>query len=530
MKKTSDIIYRISVNFMMYGCLLLGFLLFLCGFLFTCFAQDMDTQQVLTAFDHPLVSILGLVVSLIGVTLVYRFISPKAAERNGLLLKLLLLWYLVGGVILVLFSRTVPAADAMSVYTCAEQLALGNTGVIHPTDSYLSYYPQQVGLMGYYEILIRLWKLLPTDFPAYHILKVINIFWAQILLYFQYKSIQLLFRNNRADTIYLLISFINLPLLLYTSFVYGEIPSFALFSIGVWAFIKLLTESKGKRHSILPIAICVLSFAASVALRKNTLIPMIGVIIVSLLTALRRRSAKLALLGILFLLVSTFTLPCIQSYYEHRANARLSSGVPAISYFAMGMQEASRGAGWYNGFNFYTYQDTGMDTEATAIISKEQISRRIEEFTENPGYAASFYGRKFLSQWCDGSYASRQATLATLGGRSQFFWDIYQGRYSQLFIGLCNILQNIIYLGFLLWAIHIFRDRKARQTELYLYLFAIIVMGGLLFHMIWEANSRYILPYGLLLIPYASQGIALLSEHLSFKVHALFKKSSEKKN
>lgn len=514
MKKIIEPLYRISVNFMIYGCLLLGLLLFLCGFLCTCYARDMDSQQVLTAPDNPFLGILGLGISLAVAALLYHWISSQPARRNGILLKVLLLWYFIGGILLVLFSRTVPAADAMSVYSCAEQLALGNTGVIHPTDSYLSYYPQQVGLMGYYEIIIRLWKLLPTDFPAYHILKVINIFWAQLLLYFQYKSIQLLFHNHRADTMYLLISFVNLPLLLYTSFVYGEIPSFALFSLGAWAFIRLLVGSDTGRRPLLMSAICILSFAASVALRKNTLIPMIAVILVALLTALHKRSAKLALLGILCILVSTLTLPCIQGYYEHRADASLSSGVPAISYFAMGMQEASRGAGWYNGFNFNTYQATGMDTEATAIISKENITLRMQEFGQDPSYALDFYGRKFLSQWCDGSYASRQATLATLGGRTQFFWEVYQGRYSGIFIALCNVLQNIIYLGFLLWACFSFHHRKAKPQELYPQLFAIAVMGGLLFHMIWEANSRYILPYGLLLIPYAAQGLALFSEHV----------------
>ena len=35
----------------------------------------------------------------------------------------------------------------------------------------------------------------------------------------------------------------------------------------------------------------------------------------------------------------------------------------------------------------------------------------------------------------------------------------------------------------------------------------IAVLGGFLFHTIWEANSRYIFVYSLLLMPYCAAGI-----------------------
>ena len=98
------------------------------------------------------------------------------------------------------------------------------------------------------------------------------------------------------------------------------------------------------------------------------------------------------------------------------------------------MQEASRGCGWYNGFNIDTYDAAGMDSALANEISRQAVLERLAYFREHPGYAVDFYARKHLSQWADGTYASRQATLAAYGGRSGFFQEVYDGSLSSAYI------------------------------------------------------------------------------------------------
>ena len=43
--------------------------------------------------------------------------------------------------------------------------------------------------------------------------------------------------------------------------------------------------------------------------------------------------------------------------------------------------------------------------------------------------------------------------------------------------------------------------------RLYIYVGLIAVLGGFLFHTFWEANSRYIFSYSLLLMPYCGAGV-----------------------
>lgn len=510
MKKFSFGLYHFSLHFIKIITFLLALLFFFSGFFLTCYAEE--SQIVLTKFDNILWNICGMGLFTAMMYLLCKWVQKSPAKRKRYLLFAVLLWYLFGGVILILFSKTVPSGDPMVVYSCAESLALGNTGVIHPTDSYLSYYPQQMGLVGYYELLIRFWNLLPIDQHAYHFIKCVNVFLAMITIYFQYKSVHLLFENDTVDTIYLSLTFLHLPLLLYTSYVYGEVPSFAFFSVGLWALLQVLRSKVINQKNLLYALCSVAAFTMAVALRKNTLVLMIAVVIVTFLEALHRLAPKLFLLAVTYTLGALLILPGITRYYEHRADNTLRTGVTAMSYFAMGMQEGGRAPGWYNGFNFNTYESTGLDTELTNEISRQAIFQRLQEFKKNPSYAGSFYWKKYLSQWADGTYASIQATLAVFGGRRPFFEELYYGKYTGIFNEYCNLLQNQIYLGLLIFAV-IFAKKKiaAIRQDLYLYLPMIGAIGGLLFHMLWEANARYIFPYGLLLLPYAAYGIMELT-------------------
>ncbi|MCM1090196.1 MAG: hypothetical protein NC092_04000 [Butyrivibrio sp.] len=541
-KTLSDGLYRLACGSIRILALLFTGLLFVSGFLFTCYADDMVSQRVLTAVDNPLLQILGAGLGISILLLLLRPLVNTNPKRSKRIVQLCVFgWIMLLGGILVLFGRTAPAADAWSVYSAAESMALGDTSVIHPTDSYLSYYPQQVGLMAFFELIIRLWKLLPTDLHAYHFIKCLYVVLTCVIVYYQSLCVQLLWEDERIDCVYLILAGGNLPLIMYSSFVYGEIPSFASLSIGLYYLLKILKSPDAptgvqdiqakKRNFVISAAVSLTALTLSVMLRKNSLVIIIAVVLVTLLegilTGQRGRRYGLFLFALLCVICSLSILPATQRFYERRAGSTLKSGVPAMAYFAMGMQESSRGNGWYNGFNFDTYQETGMDTAATVALSRKYIAERAEYFRGHLDAAAGFYWGKYLSQWADGTYASRQATLATFGGRLPAVESVYSGECSRLYIGYCNIYQNIIYLGSLLCVILTLPRREKRpaykepseenavkdnpspnlRQPLYMWLGVIGALGGFLFHMLWEANARYIFLYSLLLLPYAARGI-----------------------
>jgi hypothetical protein len=626
--------------------LLLSMLLFAGSFLTTCYADNMETQQVLLRPDNPLWNLLELA----GFGLLFcgcLYLYEKIGERFRRGLLLFTLGFVFGlGIVLILFGRTVPAADALSVYNAAAEWILGNTDIIHPTASYLSYYPQQIGLMAFLELLLRIWDLTGLSAPAWHFIKLVYVCLLCAAVWFQYLSLQYLWpeKYKKISCCYLVLVCCNLPMIMYSSFVYGEIPSFAALSVGCYLLLRLLggvspggsyrdnvspgdsspdssyrdNVSRNDAPSVtaydyVPRMLrqilftgfgSILFLTLSVLLRKNSLIPVIAVLLVLLFEALRPgRNGKMRL-GLLIMAVclavtSVGILPLVQKCYEKKAGNTLSSGVTAMSYLAMGMQEASRGCGWYNGFNIDTYDTAGMDTVLANEISRLAIDERLTYFREHPGYTADFYLHKHLSQWADGTYASRQATLATYGGRSAFFREVYEGSLSGGYIEWCNAWQNALYLGVLVFCIGSLKKRRkskvvghmADQTaghtagctadhmadqldadqlgadrhgadrhgtdrhgtdrlgadrhgadrhgadrhgtdrhgtdrlgadrhgadrhgadrhgadRLYVYVGLIAVLGGFLFHIFWEANSRYIFSYSLLLMPYCGAGV-----------------------
>ncbi len=556
--------------------LLLSMLLFAGSFLTTCYADNMETQQVLLRPDNPLWNLLelaGFGLLFCGCLYLYEKIGEKF--RRGLLV--FTLTFVFGlGILLILFGRTVPAADALSVYNAAAEWILGNTDIIHPTVSYLSYYPQQIGLMAFLELLLRIWNLTGLSVPAWHFIKLVYVCLLCGAIWFQYLSLQYLWpeKYKKISCCYLVLVCCNLPMIMYSSFVYGEIPSFAALSVGWYLLLRLLGSvspggsyrdnvSRNDAPSVtaydyVPRMLrqilftgfgSILFLTLSVMLRKNSLIPVIAVLLVLLFEALRPgRNGKMRL-GLLIMAVclavtSVGILPLVQKCYEKKAGNTLNSGVTAMSYLAMGMQEASRGCGWYNGFNIDTYDTAGMDTAIANEISRLAIDERLTYFREHPGYTADFYLHKHLSQWADGTYASRQATLATYGGRSAFFKEVYEGSLSGGYIEWCNAWQNVLYLGVLVFCIDSLKKRRkskvvghmADQTagytagctadhmadqhgadwhgadrlgadRLYVYVGLIAVLGGFLFHTFWEANSRYIFSYSLLLMPYCGAGV-----------------------
>ena len=606
-----NIIYRLGLNIVMLLTMLLSMLLFAGSFLTTCYADNMETQQVLLRPDNPLWNLLelaGFGLLFCGCLYLYEKIGEKF--RRGLLV--FTLTFVFGlGILLILFGRTVPAADALSVYNAAAEWILGNTDIIHPTVSYLSYYPQQIGLMAFWELLLRIWNLTGLSVPAWHFIKLVYVCLLCGAIWFQYLSLQYLWpeKYKKISCCYLVLVCCNLPMIMYSSFVYGEIPSFAALSVGCYLLLRLLGSvslggsspdssyrdnvSRNDAPSVtaydyVPRMLrqilftgfgSILFLTLSVMLRKNSLIPVIAVLLVLLFEALRPgRNGKMRL-GLLIMAVclavtSVGILPLVQKCYEKKAGNTLSSGVTAMSYLAMGMQEASRGCGWYNGFNIDTYNTAGMDTALANEISRLAIDERLAYFREHPGYTADFYLHKHLSQWADGTYASRQATLATYGGRSAFFKEVYEGSLSGGYIEWCNAWQNVLYLGVLVFCIGSLKNRRkskvvghmADQTavhtagctadhmadqhgadqlgadrhgadqhgadrhgadrhgadqhgadrhgadwhgadRLYVYVGLIAVLGGFLFHTFWEANSRYIFSYSLLLMPYCGAGV-----------------------
>ena len=57
-------------------------------------------------------------------------------------------------------------------------------------------------------------------------------------------------------------------------------------------------------------------------------------------------------------------------------------------------------------------------------------------------------------------------------------------------------------------------SRRKKREPLENEILLIVILGGILFHMLWEAKSRYVLPYFVMMLPLAAAGICEVTQKI----------------
>ena len=100
-------------------------------------------------------------------------------------------------------------------------------------------------------------------------------------------------------------------------------------------------------------------------------------------------------------------------------------------------------------------------------------------------------------------------TYATDNERSAFGESLYTGLPNRILQKMMDSYQLLIYS--LVLFLLIYTKRKKKKMDLEWYVLLIAVIGGVLFHELWEAKSRYVFSYFIMMIPMAAEGLGLLS-------------------
>ncbi len=455
----------------------------------------------------------------LGVILVFVFVMElmvKLTDRfpvngNRILFLIVFLCVMAGCAWWIVNADTLPDSDPRSVYDIAVRAADNDLLPIAPTGSYMSLWPYQSGLLLYEEAVLR---LIPgADHMTFQWL---NLFFVALALISGYFVVKSWFASPQVLTRWCFLTAFCLPYYFYVNFMYGEIPSIGMMFFCTW----MLTECL-RRKRIGPGVLAVFSAVGAVAVRKNSWIFVIACVLVLGVIALQKRSRKPVIL-LAALLVFSFLggvwFP--KAFYERRAHNTMGEGVPAISTIAMGLQDnGGSSAGGWNGYDADLFMEYGFQEEIPKQLSKASIRESLSKMVRDPVYGLDFFCRKMVSQWCDESYNSLYATKGLFEDRTELAWKFYYGEW---YPGLCRLMdwyQSLIYVGGFLFclraALHWVRRRRKKQENpagsswesLWKLVLFVTVIGGFLFSTFWEGGSRYVMPYLVMLLPYAAAGL-----------------------
>lgn len=459
--------------------------------------------------DNVFLSILVLALLLSASYLFYRNCGPIHPMRMELAL---LIWSFVLGTTYIATTklRAPSFSDSFFVTYGAQRLALGDYAVV--SEHYFYRFPFQLGYVLYSELFFRAANLILRHAPegyAVLALQELNLCWLLLEYHALIETARLLFKDERIHKLLMLMLFFCLPPLLTTPYLYGSVPAFSCGICALWFLLKYLKHGEMK-YALL----CALAITAAVTLKLNLLIFFVAIAGTWLVMLLKKPTLK-SLLCLLLTVACVLTIPSLpQRIYERRFGLRYGSGIPMICWMAMGLSEGYAAPGWYRSdYTVTAYETSGYDREATADNARLVIAERLRWFRENPDKTADFFSAKLRSQWNEPSYGSLwiNQVYPSYSEKGRLY-DFLCGSGARRTLAVMNQFQQFVFLCTLFGLIRLWKKKELPRC-----LLPMIVLGGLLYHLLFEAKSQYALPYFVLMLPTAAYGLFTLLRKVEYR-------------
>jgi len=195
---------------------------------------------------------------------------------------------------------------------------------------------------------------------------------------------------------------------------------------------------------------------------------------------------------------------------EEISNKELTDGIPMLAWVEMSLQDGGYSSGWYNGYVVRVFVENNYNTTLTRVQVNEDFRNTLHQHISNPNRFITYMNRKIISQWTNPTFQcfwinqNRKTNLDVPNWSEDIIKQ--KGMYNIL-VQYMDIMETIIFFGTLIYIVMNFKKIKFRDM-----FFAIVFIGGFIFHIIWEAKGQYTLTYFILIIPYAVKGYSTLIE------------------
>ncbi len=417
------------------------------------------------------------------------------------------LWVFVMGSLWVVQSMSSPTNDSYIVTQAGVAAAMGD---LTPLDSaYFIRFPFQLGYVFWTELWARAFGL---NEHSYLFMEFVNVLCLALGEMAMVRLTERLFGKREVTFATALTLALFIQPMIFCSFLYGTMPGFCFAAWSMLLFVRYLQTDKWRF-----IVGAGVTLAISVGLKLNNLILLVAMVIILLLHLLRgnslRRLGSVAILCVLVLALKNVGL----WQYELRTDKDFGDGIPMTSWMAMGLNDAVAAPGWYSyEYTVGNFNAAGGDYDAANKNSVAEIKERVKFFTSNPGEAKDFFSDKILSQWNEPTYQS----LWNNQVRGQYMdkfgfaaWACGEGEYKMKAVMDLGI--QFIFFGMLVATVLLFVSRCRKNTdrrpdECALWLIPLCILGGFIYHMLFEGKSQYVITYVTYMIPFAVWGCARL--------------------
>ncbi len=489
------------------------------------YTTGIDAKEHVTIEFNSFIYVIGIIGVGIAIFLLAKFINKhlfndtekkNRRELRIILFLIALIAYIAFMIVWNIWIHPAIVGDSIHVCNLAQTFynnnpylyLSGNTYLGLPLYEYMQAYPQQISLAFVFSIIFHIMR-----FDLIYLLRIFNVICIVLIVIALYKITKRLskdYKVNKVLMLILILTFISIPML--STFVYGDIPSLAFCLLAVYFMMKY-TETKVIGYPILATIFTMIAYM----MRMNSLIFIIATVIYLILTLFKnctKKKWKENLINVwvvvLYVVISILPTSLIQGYYSNKYDLDESKQYPTISYILMAMEEGPRGNGWYSE---EIAESAIKDPEMARKEYPQRIKDRLEYFVSNPGYTFKFYLDKITSMWTENTYS------AIMNNTLEDDTPINNLKEPLTFYQKALLIVTCVCC-----LIVLIQNRKNLSMEI-IFLLTIFI-GGFAFHILWEAKSRYIIPYIVVLIPIAS----ICINKIDLKSMKIFRKRIKENN
>ena len=491
------------------------------------FTADLDASEHITVNFNNIFYIIGLIITGLIIYFAsnalnkYLYKDEKRKKLRKILFISAISIYIIADILWTIFVRAPIVGDQVHVNSMGqlfyrgfdEEIINSDTYAGIPLREYIQAYNQQIPQAFLYSLFFRLIHI--DEFGTPRALNVIAIIIILVAIYKIGNLISKKHKVNKVRLMVLFLTFISLPML--STFVYGDIPSLAFSLLSVYYMMKFVDYLNNKDRNIdkpiqgtitvkenaqkylgeIYFTLATIFSMIAYMFRMNSLIFVIATVIYllfNLFTKITSKTAKEnitnALVIVIYVVMSILPAQFVNDYYINKYNLDENKAYPNISYILMGMSESWRGNGWYN-------EDIGEPALKNPQGIKEEYENKIKDrltyFSQNIGYTFRFYTMKLASMWSENTYSAVRLNLLHES----------EDDYLNVIKEPLNFYQKALLILMCVCSIIVLIQNRKNLSPEIIYLL-LIFMGGFAFHILWEAKSRYIIPYIVVLIPIAS--------------------------
>lgn len=454
-------------------------------------------EELLTFHGDNLMANLVLTAAALAALLGLRFLLERYAHVH-LTAAMMAVW-LAAALVWIWGTHLVSNIDYARVVQAARSFARDDYSPMR--DGYINGFPFQLGICFLLEGVQRLLPWADIDLLMQAVNAVLSVGAAGLMAALGEEIFG--GRKTRRSALLLYVCF--LPMLFFNSYVYGTVPMIFFCALGFLCFVRYLRT----RRAALGLA-AALSMGIAYAAKPNAMVPIMALAICAVIDVMRSRDVKLLGFAALAFAFALGLSRLVIWQYELRSGIELAENIHPLSWLVIGFADSEACPGWYNGYMEQFYE-MGLTAQEQKAIVMADLAKRLPELLADPAYTLDYLRRKILSQWTEPTYSvlrygERCEWVGRFNGVAALAYRSGEPLRA-LLEGVMNIGQQSVYILACLGLLGTLRRREDAGALV----IPVTVIGGFLYHALFEAKSQYIYPYIFYLMPYAAHGLCMLS-------------------